>query len=331
MDFKVYLQNNQPFVYKTFTNARKNNKLAQTYLVKGNDGAPILEVALFLAKSLVCESEDYLACSNCLNCIRFEDNNYADFMLLDGNKQTLKVGDIELLQEFLSSSSMEKKGRKIYVINCLENSNKETLNALLKTLEEPHENVYAFITTKNENKLLPTILSRCQILNLLPSDRNSVKEEVLEKGVSIDDCEILSTLFTNVEAIMNNLEDETYKLCKDCLFDTLDALEQSTYKGLFYVQSELVSKIKTKEQARLYLDLLAIAFKDVLLYQMEQDITLEVYKSTISNIAKNVNGVDKIYSEIMLSRGKIESNISISLLLEHIFIKMIQGGNVNGK
>ena len=36
MDFKVYLQNNQPFVYKTFTNARKNNKLAQTYLVKGN-------------------------------------------------------------------------------------------------------------------------------------------------------------------------------------------------------------------------------------------------------------------------------------------------------
>jgi hypothetical protein len=64
---------------------------------------------------------------------------------------------------------------------------------------------------------------------------------------------------------------------------------------------------------------------------MEQDITLEVYKSTIGNIAKNVKGVDKIYSEIMLSRGKIESNISISLLLEHIFIKMIQGGNVNGK
>ena len=50
MDFKVYLQNYQPFVYKTFTNARKHNKLAQTYLVKGNDGAPILEVALFLAK-----------------------------------------------------------------------------------------------------------------------------------------------------------------------------------------------------------------------------------------------------------------------------------------
>lgn len=331
MDFKVYLQTHQPFVYKTFTNARKRNKLAQTYLVKGNEGAPILEVALFLAKSLICEENDDLACSTCMSCIRFEENNYADFMLLDGNKQTLKVGDIEILQEFLSSSCMERKGKKIYIIHCLENSNKETLNALLKTLEEPYENVYCFITTKNENKLLPTILSRCQILNLLPSDKEGVKEEVLEKGVSIDDCEILSTLYTNVDAIMNNLDDETYKVAKECLFDTLDALEQSSLKGLFYVQNELVSKIKSKEQARLYLDLLAIAFKDILLYQMEQDITLEIYTSTISQISKNLKGVDKIYSEIMLARGKIESNVSISLLLEHIFIKMIQGGNVNGK
>lgn len=330
MDFKVYLEKHQPFVYKTFTNAIKANKIAQTYLVKGNEGAPILEVALFLAKSLICEDDEMLACSSCMSCIRFEENNYADFMLLDGNKQTLKVGDIEALQEFLSSSCMERKQKKIYIINCLENSNKETLNALLKTLEEPHDNVYAFITTKNESKLLPTILSRCQILNLLPADKEKIKEEVLEKGVSEDDCQILSTLYNNVDAIMNNLEDETYKICKDCLFDTLDALEQSTPKGLLYVQSELISKIKTKELARLYLDLLALAFKDILLIQMEQDITLKVYEKTLTNISKNVTNVDKIYLEIMLSRGKIESNISISLVLEHIFIFMIKGGRNNG-
>jgi DNA polymerase-3 subunit delta' len=331
MDFRVYLQNHQPFVYKTFTNAIKQNKIAQTYLVKGNEGAPILEVAMFLAKSLICEEDSSLACSSCLSCIRFEDSNYADFMLLDGNKQTLKVSDIEALQEFLSASCMEKKGKKIYIINYLENSNKETLNALLKTLEEPFENVYAFITTQNENKLLPTILSRCQILNLLPSERSSIKDEVLEKGVSIDDTEILSSLYNNVDTIMNNIENETYKVCKECLFDTLDALEQSPLKTLLYVQSELINKIKTKEQARLYLDLLAIAFKDILLAQLEQEIVLEIYAKTINKIASNLKDVEKIYLEIMLSRGKIESNVSISLLLEHIFITMIQGGNVNGK
>ena len=133
MDFKTYLEEKQPFVYQVFKNARLKNKIAQAYLIKGNDGAPILETALFLAKSLICEEDDFLACSSCMNCIRFEENNYADFMLLDGNKKTLKVGDIEELQDFLSSSCMERKGKKIYIINCLENSNKETLNALLKT------------------------------------------------------------------------------------------------------------------------------------------------------------------------------------------------------
>ena len=331
MNFKDYLELNQPFVYNTFTNAMKSNKIAQTYLIKGNDGAPILETALFLAKSLICDSTDSLACSSCLSCIRFEDGNYADFMLLDGNKQTLKVGDIDRLQEFLSSSCMEKKGKKIYIINCLENSNKETLNALLKTLEEPNNNVFAFITTKNESKLLPTILSRCQILNLLPTKKEDIMKEVLDKGISIDDCQILCALFSNVDAILNNVDDENYKLCKECLFDTLDALEQSSYKALQYVQSELVTRIKTKEAARLYLDLLAMAFKDILLLQMDQEITIQIYRGTLSQIAKSLKNIDKIYLEIMLSRGKIESNVSISLLLEHLFIYIINGGNLNGK
>jgi DNA polymerase III delta prime subunit len=220
---------------------------------------------------------------------------------------------------------------KVYIIDEVHMLSTGAFNALLKTLEEPPVHAIFILATTEPHKIPATILSRCQILNLLPTERANIKEEVLEKGVSIDDTEILSSLYNNVDTIMNNLEDENYKVCKECLFDTLDSLEQSPLKGLLYVQSELINKIKTKEQARLYLDLLAIAFKDILLAQLEQDITLEIYKKTINTIAKNLKGVEKIYLEIMLSRGKIESNISISLLLEHIFITMIQGGNVNGK
>lgn len=331
MDFKRYLEENQPYVYNTFINAKKANKLAQVYLIKGNDGAPILETALFLSKSLICEESQLLACSSCLDCIRFDEGNYADFLLLDGNKQTLKVSDIELLQEFISSTCMEKKGKKIYVINCLENSNKETLNALLKTLEEPHENVFCFITTKNEAKLLPTILSRCQILKLLPIDRKMIVEEVLNQGLSLDDCQILSSLYTNVDAIINNVNDETYKVAKECLFDSLDALEESSLKGLFYCQNELIGRIKTKELARMYIDLLSIAFKDILNITLEQDIVIEMYRKTLTNLSKSIKNIDRIYLEIMLSRGMIESNISIGLLLEHLFIFIINGGIKNGK
>lgn len=332
MDFKTYLEEKQPFVYQIFKNAREQDKVAQTYLIKGNDGAPILETALFLAKSLICEQKDQIfACGSCLNCIRFDENNYSDFYLIDGNKSNIKVSDIEKLQEFIASSSMEKQGKKIYIINCLENSNKETLNALLKTLEEPHDNIYAFITTRNENKLLPTILSRCQSLNLLPIEKNLVIKDLEEKGVSSDDIEILTSIFSNTETILNVIDDENYKICKECLFDTLDALEQSSSKALIYVENELVNRIKTKEQTRLYLDLLSIAFKDIINLKFEKEICLKIYQKTLENISKNINNVDKCYLEIMLSRGKIELNISIGLLLEHIFISIIKGGIADGK
>lgn len=328
MDFKEYLKEKQVFVYKTFTNALKNNKLSQCYLIKGSEGSPVLECAKFLAKTLVCENkdDDFLACSSCLNCIRFDENNYADFMLLDAEKQTLKVNDIENLQEFLSQSTMEKTGKKIYIIHCLENCNKETVNALLKTLEEPNENVFCFITTKNESKLLPTILSRCQILNLLPVERNEIILEAQEKGVSIDDSQILSILYSNVDAIINNIDNPTYSLAKETLFDTLDCLDESPLKTLLYVEQELIPQMKTKELARMYIDLLSIAFKDILLVKMDQKPYVEIYEEKIKSIAKKYNNIDKIYLEIMLTRGKIDLNVSIALILEHIFIYIIKGG-----
>ena len=125
MKYDEYLEKYQPFIYNTFINSLKFNKVSQAYLIKGSDGTPTLDIALFLAKTLICEEPSPLACSSCLNCIRFEEGNYADFMLIDGSKNTIKVGDIENLQKFLASSSLEKQGKKIYIINRLENANKE--------------------------------------------------------------------------------------------------------------------------------------------------------------------------------------------------------------
>ena len=118
MDFKKYLQENQPFVFNIFSNALKTNKVAQSYLIKGNESAPVLECAKYLSKTLICDEEDF-ACDSCLSCIRFDEGNYSDFKLLDASKQTIKVKDIEELQEFLSSSSLESKKKKIYIINCI--------------------------------------------------------------------------------------------------------------------------------------------------------------------------------------------------------------------
>ena len=332
MKYDEYLEKYQPFIYNTFINSLKFNKVSQAYLIKGSDGTPTLDIALFLAKTLICEEPSPLACSSCLNCIRFEEGNYADFMLIDGSKNTIKVGDIENLQKFLSSSSLEKQGKKIYIINCLENANKEAVNALLKTLEEPSSSVYAFITTQNEAKILPTIISRCQILSLLPINKSIVKQNAINEGVLLEDADILSYFYCDVEVIKQKSEEENYKEQKKLLYETLNALTISSEEAIYYAQTNLIKNIKTKEDARLYIDLLSIAFKDILHIQNNQPLVLEGAKEQIDTLSKKYKNVSSIYLEIMLSRGQIEDNVNLSLLLQHIFIYIRkEGGSTYGR
>ena len=332
MKYDEYLEKYQPFIYNTFINSLKFNKVSQAYLIKGSDGTPTLDIALFLAKTLICEEPSPLACSSCLNCIRFEEGNYADFMLIDGSKNTIKVGDIENLQKFLASSSLEKQGKKIYIINCLENANKEAVNALLKTLEEPTSSVYAFITTQNEAKLLPTIISRCQILSLLPINKSIVKQNAINEGILLEDADILSYFYCDVEVIKQKSEEENYKEQKKLLYETLNALTISSEEAIYYAQTNLIKNIKTKEDARLYIDLLSIAFRDILHIQNNQPLVLEGAKEQIDTLSKKYKNVSNIYLEIMLSRGQIEDNVNLSLLLQHIFIYIRkEGGSTYGR
>ena len=332
MKYDEYLEKYQPFIYNTFINSLKFNKVSQAYLIKGSDGTPTLDIALFLAKTLICEEPSPLACSSCLNCIRFEEGNYADFMLIDGSKNTIKVGDIENLQKFLASSSLEKQGKKIYIINRLENANKEAVNALLKTLEEPTSSVYAFITTQNEAKILPTIISRCQILSLLPINKSIVKQNAINEGVLLEDADILSYFYCDVEVIKQKSEEENYKEQKKLLYETLNALTISSEEAIYYAQTNLIKNIKTKEDARLYIDLLSIAFKDILHIQNNQPLVLEGAKEQIDTLSKKYKNVSEIYLEIMLSRGQIEDNVNLSLLLQHIFIYIRkEGGSTYGR
>ena len=332
MNYDEYLEKYQPFIYNTFINSLKFNKVSQAYLIKGSDGTPTLDIALFLAKTLICEEPSPLACSSCLNCIRFEEGNYADFMFFFGSKNTIKVGDIENLQKFLSSSSLEKQGKKIYIINCLENANKEAVNALLKTLEEPTSSVYAFITTQNEAKILPTIISRCQILSLLPINKSIVKQNAINEGVLLEDADILSYFYCDVEVIKQKSEEENYKEQKKLLYETLNALTISSEEAIYYAQTNLIKNIKTKEDARLYIDLLSIAFKDILHIQNNQPLVLEGAKEQIDTLSKKYKNISDIYLEIMLSRGQIEDNVNLSLLLQHIFIYIRkEGGSTYGR
>jgi len=179
MDIFAYLSAQQPTLVRQFANAFKDGHLSHSYLLSGDQGSPLLEIAKYLAKSLVCAHPSPLADNTCWSCLRIDDGNYADIQIFDGQTETIKKEAIQALESNFEQTPVETAGKLIYIIHLVENVTPEAVNSLLKFLEEPHQEVYAFLTTENEEKVLPTIISRTQRLRVLPIDRSRVIAEAV--------------------------------------------------------------------------------------------------------------------------------------------------------
>jgi len=148
MQIDEYLKEYQPVIYKTFVNALQTNKLSHAYLLSGSVGMPLKEAAVFLAKSLICDNPSPLACNTCITCARVDEGNYADFMIFEGTgAKKIKKGDVEKITSTFDKTALEEKGIMIYVLHLVESMTAVAVNSLLKFLEEPGKNIFAFLTT----------------------------------------------------------------------------------------------------------------------------------------------------------------------------------------
>lgn len=318
MQVKEYLQNYQPVIYKTFLNAINSNKLSHAYLLSGSNGMPLKEVAMYLGKTLVCDNKNPLACDNCITCLRINENNYPDFMVVDGEQGKIKKADVEKIINNFDKCALEDKGIMIYVLHLVESMTPATVNSLLKFLEEPGKNIYAFLTTENEAKVLPTIISRTQVLRFKQIDRQTIINEANKLGVSFEDAEILSPFYNDAETLLEISSSETYKIVKQALEDQLHALLISNDDAVFTCEKLVIPKIKTIETAQLYLKLLSEIFKNLLNLSVNEDITLKSYDTILHELLKHLSHIEKSLIAIMNANSKLNLNVNIPLLLDHI-------------
>lgn len=320
-----YLKEKQNVVYQTFFNALNTAHLSHAYLLVGEQGTPLLEVATYLAKSLVCDSPNPLACEHCLTCLRIDDGNYADLIIIDGALRTIKKEDVQVIEERFETSAVESKGKMIYIINHVENMTQEAINALLKFLEEPSDNIFAFLTCENESRVLPTIVSRSQTMHLKSIDKSIIKTEAIELGVNEEDAELLCNFFNNAELIKEKETDADFINAKNCLLSTIDALQKNNNLAFVQIHQEVTPNIKTKESARYYLDMLTIVFQDLLNITINSDVFLKTHTDEFKIITSKLKHIQASLLTIMASRGQIDMNINIGLLIDHVIQYILKG------
>ena len=162
----------QQHITNTLKNAIKNNQLAQAFLFCGPRGVGKTTCARILAKTINCEnlSPQGEACGVCHSCQSFQNGNSFNIHELDAASNN-SVDDIRSLIEQVRIPPQAGK-YKIYIIDEVHMLSQAAFNAFLKTLEEPPSYAIFILATTEKHKILPTILSRCQIF-----DFNRIKVE----------------------------------------------------------------------------------------------------------------------------------------------------------
>lgn len=336
----------QEYIVKILKNTIKNKRIAHAYLFAGPRGTGKTTIAKLFAKAINCEDFNEEACDNCPSCLAFKENNHPDIIELDAASNN-SVDDIREIIEQVPYSPIVGK-YKVYIIDEVHMLSSSAFNALLKTLEEPPAHVVFILATTDPQKIIPTVLSRCQRYNFSKISNLNMKKKMVE---------ILNKEHLQYE---DKALDEVAMLAEGGMRDALSILEQIlSYNndGIFLEDVQRIFGLSTKEEKvellikihndltgsinllrqmydsgidpkRLCIDLLEI-IKESLIYSDDQNETLlnKLSKFDCMNIL-DVVSVNDLLSDITYleeALNKARSNQSFLTYLELAEVKM--GGN----
>ncbi|MBL7730664.1 MAG: DNA polymerase III subunit gamma/tau [Chitinophagaceae bacterium] len=244
----------QSHITTTLKNAIRHQQLAHAFLFCGPRGVGKTTCARILAKTINCENptKEGEACDKCQSCTSFNDGASMNYFELDAasNNSVDNIRDLVDQVRFVPQTGKYK----VYVIDEVHMLSSSAFNAFLKTLEEPPSYAIFILATTEKHKILPTILSRCQIFDfkrITTNDTVEHLEEICEKeeikaekaalqviaqkseGCMRDALSILDKIvsFTNGELNYTNTLEHLNILDADCYFRLLECMQEQDLSG----------------------------------------------------------------------------------------------------
>lgn len=257
---------------KTLINQVKNNKISNQYLLYGEN----LNEINYDAEALIYN----LLVSNSNLKLKFDRDKLSDLLVIEPEKNSITIDKIRDISKFVSTKPFESND-KVVLIKQADLMRTEASNALLKNLEEPKPFVYFILLTDNKNKLLKTIISRCQVINYLSERENEEFDyttalDILDKSMGQN----LLTMLDSKEYLSDFQKDT------DVLFDFL--ME-------FY--SSFLKFVKTKDESSLNKDF-------VKLYKKYPKANERIIVDTLDKI-ESVRGYFKVNANFELSMEEL--------------------------
>ncbi|GAB3430867.1 DNA polymerase III subunit gamma/tau [Niabella aquatica] len=319
----------QQHITTTLKNAIRQNQLAHAFLFCGPRGVGKTTCARILAKTINCENPtaDGEACNECTSCVSFNHGSSLNIHELDAASNN-SVDDIRTLVDQVRFAPQAGK-YKVYIIDEVHMLSSAAFNAFLKTLEEPPPYAIFILATTEKHKILPTILSRCQIFDFKRITTNDTVEHLehicakervkadkaslqliaqKSEGCMRDALSIMDKIvsFSNGEISYNNTLEHLNILDEDYYFRLMDFMQQQDLAGALLLYEDINRK---GFEGDLVLNGFASFIRNLLVSKDEKVValldTVESFKEKYITAARQANALLLVSALNILNESEI--------------------------
>ena len=307
-------------------NAIASGKISHAYIINGERSSGKEFIANVFAMALQCESTGQeKPCNECHSCKQALSGNHPDIIRVTHEKPaTIGVEDIRTGVNDDIIIKPYSSDWKIYIISEAEKMTVQAQNALLKTLEEPPAYAVIILLTSNIDSMLSTILSRCVVLNMKPVKDEIIKKYLMEEIHVPDYKADVCVAFAqgNLGRAIMLAESEHFNEIKE---ESVHLLKHINEMELYEIEDAIKHMSAYKLDVTDYLDIMAIWYRDVLLFKATMDPERVVFSDQLKAIKERAQkssyeGIEKILESLETAKARIKANVNFELLMELLLL-----------
>ncbi len=302
-----------------------NGTQRHAYLITGSPSVGRRSLALAFARALTCSAPPApgLFCGECRECRQMGKMQHPDLHLLQAEKEggILKVEQIRELRKMVLLAPYQAKYR-VVLLHRFQEANPSAANALLKTLEEAPSKVILLLTADTPEELLPTIVSRCEVLRLRAIPTATMESFLRNKGAEAEKAKFIAHLSAGRPGYALSLleDEETLAFREEKLNEFANLLSASRVARFAYAEKLAKDKEEFRQSLMLWLSL----WRDVMLTtagDAERLVNID-RRELIENLAAKLDlpAAKNLLKEVEEGIGQLQRNVNPRLLAEVILL-----------